>query len=94
MINNLIVNRMFEFNCPNSNVDTFIVVFRCNNIIICEWNSNLKQWIEINKSISEPRLFLQEFDNRIVNGNIDWCYYSEFKRFMNFKQMLNIKNEV
>lgn len=80
---------MFIYKYPDNNKETKIVVFAENTIYICKWTG--KKW----NYIGETRPFeILEIDYRISKGLVHWCYYSEFERFMNIQQNLNIKEEI
>jgi len=86
---------MFVYNYPDSNIETKIVIFGAKgNIIVCNWRPSIRQWVDDSQPITMGTISYLEHDCRINQGAVHWCYYSEFVRFMNRQQNLNIKEEI
>lgn len=85
---------MFIYNYPDPNKETKIIVQSTDgDIITCEWWPDIKQWVDTHKPIRRGVISYLEFDCRISNGSVQWCYMSEFKNFINISQRLKIKEE-
>ena len=88
---------MFTYNYPDSTKEEKIVILDSNgNIILCKWWPSIRQWVDAKYERGNcpyGTISYLENDASISNGIVQWCYYSEFKRFMNIQQNLNIKTE-
>jgi len=86
---------MFIYNYPNPNKETKIIVQSADgDIITCEWRPDIKQWVDARKSIRRGIISYLEFDCRISNGSVQWCYMSELQNFINRNQKFKIKEEI
>lgn len=86
---------MFIYNYPDPNKETKIIVQNVDNeIITCEWWPDIKQWVDARKPITRSTISYLEFDCRISNGSVQWCYMSELQNFINRNQKLKIKEEI
>ena len=86
---------MFKYNYPDPKRETKIIVQSVSGeILICEWLESIRQWVDTNKPITIATISYLEFDTRISEGHVQWCYMSEFKRFINITQRMNIKEEI
>ena len=84
----------FVYNCPNNLIeDTIIVETVDDDIIICKWDNNIRQWVDNSKPIDFSTISYTEHDIRFINGFTKWCYYSDFKKFLNKQSNLNIRHE-
>ena len=88
---------MFIYNYPDYNVEEQIVIFDVTgDIIICKWLPSINQWVDAkygSDNCPYGTISYLEHDTRIIQGIVQWCYYSEFQKFINSKQILNIKFE-
>jgi len=88
---------MFIYNYPDSNVEEQIVIFDVTgDIMICKWWPSINQWVDAKYERGNcpyGTISYLEHDARIIQGIVQWCYYSEFQKFINSKQILNIKFE-
>lgn len=86
---------MFIYNYPDPNKETKIIVQNADSeIITCEWWPDIKQWVDSRKPITRGTISYLEFDYRISNGSVQWCYMSELQNFINRNQKLKIKEEI
>lgn len=83
----------FVYNYPDNTVeDTIIVETATDDIIICKWNENIEQWIDTSSPVKFA-ISYNKYDTRFSQGITKWCYYSDFKKFLNRQSILNIKHE-
>ena len=89
---------MFVYNYPDSTKEQMIVILGFKgDIIPCKWLPSIRQWVDTKytqETCDYGTISYLENDCRFSQGAVHWCYYSEFKRFMNIQQNLNIKEEV
>ena len=88
---------MFTYNYPDSTKEEKIVILDSNgNIILCKWWPSIRQWVDAKYERGNCHygtISYLEYDASISSGIVHWCYYSDFKKFMNIQQILNIKEE-
>lgn len=87
----------FIYNYPDSNKEQKIVIFGVKgDIMICKWWPSIRQWVDAKYEQGNcpyGTISYLECDASISQGIVRWCYYSDFARFMNIQQTLNIKEE-
>ena len=89
---------MFVYNYPDSSKEQMIVILGSKgDIIPCKWWPSIRQWVDARYERGNcpyGTISYLEHDCSFSMGIVHWCYYSEFKRFMNIQQNLNIKEEL
>ena len=89
---------MFIYQYPDNTKENKIVVFGVKgDIMVCKWWPSIRQWVDAKYERGNcpyGTISYLEYDASISNGIVQWCYYSEFKKFMDVQQKLKIINEI